>query len=77
MKEGWVPVEWPENLDQMLEDMARSDELRVGWCLVCNSPIRSEDDFILNSNTHNCEAGRLFEAKHAQTDYAALRRPEC
>jgi len=77
MKEDWVPIQWPENLDEMLEDMNRSRESRVGWCLLCNSPIRSEDDFIPNTNTHNCEAGRLHEAKHAGAAPAAPQRPRC
>lgn len=64
MNEDGVLIEWPENLDEMLEAWSCSREARVGWCLLCNSPIRSEGDFLPDTNTHNCEAGREFEATH-------------
>ena len=40
--------------------MVHSLEERVGWCLLCNAPIRSEADLIPESNTHNCEEGRAL-----------------
>lgn len=77
MKDDWVPIQIPDNLDEMFADMAASDEPRVGWCLLCNSPIRNEADFLENSNTHNCEAGRAFEAKVAIEVSKMRRRPRC
>jgi len=77
MNEDGVPIDWPENLDEMLEAWSRSLEPHVGWCLLCNSPIRSEKDFLANSNTHNCEAGRQFEVEHAAPDSVGLRRRKC
>lgn len=74
MNDDWVPIQPPGNLDEMLDDMLNSAEPRVGWCLLCNGPIRSEDDFISNTNTHNCEAGRAFEVKIA-TETPRARRP--
>ena len=64
MKDDWVPVQIPDNFDEMLEAFANYSEERIGWCLLCNSPIRSEADLISNTNTHDCEAGRAFEATH-------------
>lgn len=64
-EDGWVPIQCPNNLDKMLDDMVHSDEPRCGWCLLCNSPIRNEEDFIPDTYTHNCERGRALEAKIA------------
>lgn len=61
MKDGWVPLQLPDNIDEMLTAWAASTEPKVGWCLLCNSPIRTEADFIPETNTHDCEAGRTFE----------------
>lgn len=36
----------------------------MGSCLLCNNEIKTENDFIHGRNTHNCEAGREFEAQH-------------
>jgi hypothetical protein len=77
MKEDWVPIKIPDNLDKMLNDMINSDEPRVGWCLLCNQPIRSEADFLENSHTHNCQAGRELEMKIASETSRTRRRPRC
>lgn len=66
MNDDWVPVELPDNFDQMWEDMCRSRESRIAWCMLCNRPIRTEQDFIPGTNTHDCDAGRQFEAEHAE-----------
>ncbi len=60
---GWVPLDFPDKLDEMLADMASSDEPRVGWCLLCNSPIRSDADLVPGTNTHNCAEGLALEAE--------------
>ena len=57
MAEKLVPIQIPENFGEMLQDMASSDEPCIGWCLLCNSPIRSEADMIPQTNTHKCKAG--------------------
>lgn len=64
MKKDWVQIELPENIDEMIEAWANFHGRKVGWCLLCNSPIRTESDFLPGTNTHNCEAGREFEARH-------------
>lgn len=34
--------------------------LGVGWCLLCDRPILSEEDFIPKTNTHNYARGASF-----------------
>ena len=65
MNDDWVPVQIPDNLEEMFAAFANDTEEKVGWCLLCNSAIRTEDDMIPNTNTHDCPAGREFEAQHA------------
>jgi hypothetical protein len=63
--EDWVPIKFPDNLEEMLDAFANCTEERIGWCLMCNRAIRTEADLIPNTNTHNCAAGRALEAKIA------------
>jgi hypothetical protein len=62
MNEDWVPIQFPDNFEEMFEAFANYSEERIGWCLLCNRPIHTEADFISGTNTHDCEAGRAFEA---------------
>lgn len=62
MKEDWVPVEVPDNLEEMFEAMLSYPGGKVGWCLLCNSPI-TEAEIIPGTSTHNCEQGRALEAE--------------
>jgi hypothetical protein len=65
MKDDWVPINCPENLDEMIENWANSRDENVGWCLLCNNGIRTEADLIPGTSTHNCEAGRALEKQIA------------
>jgi hypothetical protein len=65
IEKDWAPIKVPENLEEMVDAWANDPEPNVGWCLLCNSPIRTEDDLIPETNTHNCEVGREMEAKIA------------
>ena len=65
MKEDWVPVQVPDNMEEMFESWTNSRDKNVGWCLLCNSGIPTADDLIPDTSTHNCEAGRALEAKIA------------
>ena len=65
-KDDWVPVEIPGNFDEMLDAYDRYQGEKVGWCFLCNGPIRTDADLISGTNTHNCEAGRAFERKVAE-----------
>jgi hypothetical protein len=58
-----VPIEFPSNIEEMLDNWTSCPEENVGWCLLCDGPIRSEKDLIPNSNTHNCPAGRRLESR--------------
>jgi hypothetical protein len=62
-KKNMVPIEFPDDLEQMLDDWASCAEENVGWCLLCDSPIRSEKDLIPNTNTHNCAQGLRLELR--------------
>jgi hypothetical protein len=58
----------PDNLEEMFHAWADAREPNIGWCLLCNGPIRTEDDLIPGTNSHNCEEGRALEAKIAATE---------
>lgn len=78
MKDDWVPLDCPENLDEMLENWANSRDENVGWCLLCNSAIRTAEDLLPGTSTHNCEAGRALEEKIARTEPQAPKvRKRC
>ena len=51
---NWVPLQVPPNLEETLAAYATYDGPKVGWCLLCNAPIRSEAEFIPGTNTRNC-----------------------
>ena len=59
----WVPIQASPNLEQMYQNWIDCDEPNIGWCLMCNSPIRSADDLIPGTSSHNCEAGRALEER--------------
>jgi hypothetical protein len=62
-KKKLVPVRFPPNLEEMLENWETCADENVGWCLLCDGPIRGEEDLIPHSNTHNCPAGRRLELR--------------
>jgi hypothetical protein len=64
MDDDWVPIEFPPNLMEMMEAWITSTEPNVGWCLLCNRPIKCKDDLIPDTNTHDCPEGRAFEESH-------------
>lgn len=70
--DDWVPIQAPPNLEQMYQSWIECEEPNVGWCLLCDSPIRSADDLIPGTNAHNCDAGRSLDEKI----HAAERCPE-
>ena len=61
MDDSWVPVQVPDNLEEMFEAWSASKEENVGWCLLCNSAIHTAEDLIRDTSTHNCTAGRALE----------------
>jgi hypothetical protein len=63
VEDGWVPIKVPDNLEEMFQAWKDSSEPNIGWCLMCNNPIRTEDDLIPGTNSHNCAEGRALDAK--------------
>ena len=63
MKEDWVPIQVPDNLEEMFEAMTSCEGEMVGWCLLCNSPIHTEANLIPGTNSHDCEQGRAMDAE--------------
>ena len=63
MKNKMVPIQFPPNIDEMLDNWASCAEESVGWCLLCDGPIRSEKDLIPKTTTHNCPAGLRLELR--------------
>ena len=68
MRDDWVRIRFPDNLEEMFEAMSSYAGDQVGWCLPCNAPIHSEADLIPGASTHNCKAGRALDAKIAQEE---------
>lgn len=56
-----MPVNAPENFDEMLNHWVQSNQPNVGWCMLCDSAIISAGELIPGTSTHNCEAGRALE----------------
>lgn len=54
----WGPLRAQENLEEMLDAWQAYEGPNVGWCLLCNNAIKSHDDLIPGTNTHDCVEGR-------------------
>ena len=63
MKKKLVPIQFPPNMMEMLDHWEGCPDENVGWCLLCDGPIRSAQDLIPNSNTHNCPEGVRLEGR--------------
>jgi len=48
---------------EMLENWESCPDKNVGWCLLCDGPIRSAQDLIPNTSTHNCQEGLKLESR--------------
>jgi hypothetical protein len=53
-----VPIQIPDNMEEMLLNWASYSGPSVGWCLLCDGPILTENDLIPGTNTHNCAEGQ-------------------
>jgi hypothetical protein len=60
-------IKFPENLWEMLGHWEDCSEENVGWCLLCDHPIRSEADMIPEINTHACPEGIRFNRSVRKT----------
>lgn len=78
MDDDWVPIEFPPNLMEMMEAWITSTEPNIGWCFLCNCPIKCANDLIPCTNTHDCPEGRALETEHASrvARKSAARKPK-
>lgn len=58
-------IRFPEKVCEMYVRWKTCTEPDVGWCFVCNSPIRSEKELIPGTNHHNCVDFAEENATHA------------
>jgi len=63
MKNRMVPVQFRQNIVEMVENWESCPYENVGWCLLCDGPIHSAPCLIENSNTHNCPEGVKLESR--------------
>jgi hypothetical protein len=63
MNNKMVSIRFPENIEEMLENWESCPDENVGWCLLCDGPIRTGQDLIENTNTHNCPEGLRLESR--------------
>jgi len=75
MNDDWVPIQFPDNMEEMFEDMTSYAGDKVGWCLLCNSPIHTEAEMIPGTSTHNCERGLAVEAEIEARTTKPQRKP--
>lgn len=59
----WVSLKCPSNMEEMVNKWVALNEENIGWCFLCDRPIRSMSDLIPRTNTHNCERGQQIETK--------------
>lgn len=55
MDEDFVLIQPPDNLEEMIESWLAYEGKSVGYCFVCDSPIKSEFDIIPGTDDHRCE----------------------
>jgi hypothetical protein len=75
VEEGWRPIQMPDNLEEMIQNWSSDPEPNIGWCLLCDAAIRTENDLIPGTNAHNCAAGRVLDAEIRER-YALQENPE-
>ena len=68
MNDDWVPIQFPDNFDEMLEAFANYSEERIGWCLLCNSPIRTEADLMPPFARIDRDVFAVWDASDSSTD---------
>jgi hypothetical protein len=45
-KKEMVPIQFPANLEEMLDNWETCPDENVGWCLLCDGPVRTAQDLI-------------------------------
>lgn len=81
IEQSWVSIQIPDNLEEMLQNWNNDPGPNIGWCLICNSAIRTEDDLVPGTNLHNCVESGALEAnlreKGGFDQRPEFRRPHC
>jgi hypothetical protein len=70
----WVPIQVPPNLESMYQSWIDCEEPNVGSCLLCDSPIRSADDMIPGTSSHNCAPGLALDEEIRAAEAAGSKR---
>lgn len=61
MQNDSVPLNTPDNFDELLDSMVTSPATSIGLCFLCGSAI-PPGGLIEGTATHDCPAGRELEA---------------
>jgi hypothetical protein len=61
MSDKTAPIKFPVNIVEMIEAWVTADQPSIGWCLLCNRPIKKEAELIPGTNIHGCPEGRSFK----------------
>jgi hypothetical protein len=54
MNKKTVPVHFPQNIAKCSTPGQAVPKKMLVWCLLCDGPIRSENDIMPTGNTPNC-----------------------
>lgn len=71
-----VPIQFSEDLMDALEGFYQERDNCLGWCMLCNHPIRALRDLIPGTNTHDCERGRALQSASARVREEAVTSAE-
>ena len=63
MNEDWVPLQVPDNLEEMFEAMTSYAGDKVGWCLLCSAPINAEEGMIPGTSTLDAPAAERLKRR--------------
>lgn len=59
MDKDGVLIQSPDNIEEMIESWLLYEGESVGYCFVCDSPIKSEFDIIPGTNDHRCDQQKV------------------
>lgn len=68
---GFVRLSVPDNVDQMLEAWSDDPQPSIGFCFLCGHPIRTRQELIHETSTHDCPEGEALEASIASQNSRA------
>lgn len=50
----WTAIEFPSNVLESVASYLEMQSECVGWCLVYNRPILTEEEMVPDTNLHHC-----------------------